>query len=181
MLSASSGCFGSRWFVLPAFPVPPNLLATSAILDINTMLPVFSLIVWSLTAYAVYLLTTLLVAQYKRAIAAKARGCLPAPTFPSPDPAGITNVVRLIQANNAGRLLSYINERLATTTKQEARDVFTFQLHIFQNWLFFTCDPESIKALLATQFKDFELGPIRFGTFAPLYVCPRATVLGLRR
>jgi hypothetical protein len=163
-----------------AFPAP-RISSAIAILDINTMRPVFSLIVWSLTAYAVYLLTTLLVTQYKRAIAAKARGCLPAPTFPSPDPAGITNVVRLIQANNAGRLLSHINERFATTTKQEAREVFTFQAHIMRNWLFVTCDPKNIQALLATQFKDFELGPIRFGTFAPLYVCPRATVLGLRR
>jgi len=163
-----------------AFPAP-RISSAIAILDINTMRPVFSLIVWSLTAYAVYLLTTLLVTQYKRAIAAKARGCLPAPTFPSPDPAGITNVVRPIQANNAGRLLSHINGRFATTTKQEAREVFTFQAHIMRNWLFVTCDPKNIQALLATQFKDFELGPIRFGTFAPLYVCPRATVLGLRR
>lgn len=31
-----------------------------------------------------------------------------------------------------------------------------------------TSDPENIKAILATQFKEFELGPQRYNVFAPL-------------
>src|ERR1700744_153523 len=140
-----------------------------------------SLLAWASAAYAVYLLLTLLVTHSKRAAAAKARGCLPAPTFPSPDPAGIANVVQLIAANNKGRLLNYDVDRLETMTKQEGRHVFTFQTHIMRNWLFFTSDPKNVQALLATQFKDFELGPIRFGTFAPLCVFPRAPFLANRQ
>jgi hypothetical protein len=134
------------------------------------MRPVFAIIVWSLAAYVVYRLLTFAFATYKRTIAANSLGCRDAPTYPSPDPAGIINVMRLVQANNAGKLLEHVNERLDTVSKQEARPVFTFQTHIMRNWLFFTCDPKNIQAILATQFKEFELGPIRFGTFAPLYV-----------
>lgn len=149
-------------------PFTPTVSSATSDPDIGIMRPAFSLIVWSLTAYGVYRLIAHLVAQYQKAARARSLGCRPAPTYPSPDPAGIVNVVKLIQANNAGKLLDHVNERLETASKHESRPVFTFQTHIMRNWLFFTCDPKNIQALLATQFKDFELGPIRFGTFAPL-------------
>jgi len=33
--------------------------------------------------------------------------------------------------------------------------------------MFFTSDPENLKAMLATQFEDFDLGPVRRGTMLP--------------
>jgi hypothetical protein len=132
------------------------------------MRPLFSLVAGSLAAYVVYRLVAVALSKYKRAATLQARGCREAPVFPSPDPLGITNVFRLIWANDAGRFLDYINERLAIVSKQEARPVLTFQTHIMRDWLYFTCDPKNVQALLATQFKDFELGPVRFGTFNAL-------------
>lgn len=44
----------------------------------------------------------------------------------------------------------------------------TWHQQILGNWHHVTVDPKNIQALLATQFKDFELGPIRRGSFAPL-------------
>jgi hypothetical protein len=109
-----------------------------------------------------------LVVRSQHAAAAKRLDCKPAPTLPSPDPLGLVNIYRLIKDNARGRLVHNIHERFNTTSRQEGRTVLTFQTHIAQNWLYATCDPKNIQAILATQFKDFELGPIRFGTFAPL-------------
>jgi hypothetical protein len=148
----------------------PQLLSATLNFQLNIMRPVFSLIVWSLAAYVFYSLLRLSIAAYQRAVAAKSRGCRPAPTYPSPDPTGILNAIKIVQANNAGRLNHHVVERIDTVSKQEGRPVWTFQTHIARSWLFFTCDPKNIQALLATQFKDFELGPIRFGTFNGLYV-----------
>jgi hypothetical protein len=132
------------------------------------MQSVIQLLLWPLAAFVLYITASSVVTKYRHATAAKKYGCKPAPTLPSPDPLGIINIVRLIQSNNAGKLPEFIRNRPEIISKREGRPVFTFETHIMRNWLFFTCDPKNIQALLATQFKDFELGPIRFGTFAPL-------------
>jgi hypothetical protein len=121
-----------------------------------------------LIAFLLFKAVSFVIGHYQKAVKAKQLGCKPAPTFPSPDPLGIINVVRLFKANNAGKLPQFIQDRVDIISKQERRQAFTFQTHIVGNWLYFTCDPKNIQALLATQFKDFELGSIRFGTFAPL-------------
>jgi hypothetical protein len=129
---------------------------------------VVRLLLFPLVAFVLYKVVSSITTRFRHAAAAKKYDCRPAPTLPSPDPLGIINIVRLVQSNNAGKLPDFIMGRTETMSKQEGRPVFTFQTHIARNWLFFTCDPKNIQALLATQFKDFELGPIRFGTFSPL-------------
>lgn len=132
------------------------------------MLSAIWLIVWPLFGFVIYKIVLSIVTTYRHAQAAKKHGCKPAPTFPAQDPLGIIDIVRMIQSNNAGRLPEFLKERLDLVSKQEGRSVFTFQTHIVRNWLLWTVDPSNIQALLATQFKEFELGPIRFGTFSPL-------------
>ncbi|OAQ64432.1 cytochrome P450 [Pochonia chlamydosporia 170] len=44
----------------------------------------------------------------------------------------------------------------------------TWVQNILGGWYHFTADPDNIKAILATQFKDFELGPFRFNLLGPL-------------
>jgi hypothetical protein len=119
-------------------------------------------------ALLLYKTVTWIVANHRQAMKAKSLGCEELPIFPSPDPLGLVNVWNLYQANEAGRLCEYASHRNELMSKREGRPVFTFQLHIARNWLYFSCDPACIQAMLATQFKDFELGPIRFGTFSPL-------------
>jgi hypothetical protein len=150
----------------------PNLLP-----HLRKMHSAIRLILLPLVAFVLYKAVSSIIATYQHATAAKRNGCKPAPTLPSPDPLGIVNVVRLIQSNNRGKLLDLIKGRWEIVSKQEGRPVFTFQTHIVRNWLFATCDPKNIQAILATQFKDFELGPIRFGTFSPLYVHPRISFI----
>jgi hypothetical protein len=132
------------------------------------MRSVTRLILSPLVALVLYKFLTLIITKYKHAGLANRLGCKPAPELPSRDPLGINNVIRMKKCNNAGRLLHHIMERNEISSKQEGRTVFTFRTHIFRNWLIFTCDPKNIQALLATQFDDFHLGSIRFGTFSPL-------------
>jgi hypothetical protein len=122
----------------------------------------------ALAAFVLYKVVSSISTSYRHAAAAKRLGCKSVPTFPSPDPLGIINIIRLIQSNNAGRLCAFFKDRFDTVSLQEGRTALTYQAHLARNWLFFTCDPKNIQALLATQFKDFELGPVRAGTFGPL-------------
>ena len=43
----------------------------------------------------------------------------------------------------------------------------TWYQNVLGNWHHVTADPKNVQAILATQFNDFELGPLRFGAFGP--------------
>ncbi|RDW58480.1 hypothetical protein BP5796_12410 [Coleophoma crateriformis] len=132
------------------------------------MLSILHLSLFFIASLVLYKFVPYVNTRYQNAAQAKKLGAERVPTLPSPDPLGVGFVIRIIKSNNAGKLLEYFQERLQIVSKQEGRPVLTFQTHILQSWLFFTCDPKNIQALLATQFKDFSLGPIRFGTFSGL-------------
>lgn len=126
------------------------------------------LLFWPFVALVLYLTVSYITRAHRRSALSKKLGCKPLPVYHSPDPLGIANVAELIKENNQGRLPHHIVERFARVSRQENRDVLTFTAHVFQNWLIATVDPKNIQAILATQFKEFVLGPIRFGTFSPL-------------
>ncbi|RDW57024.1 hypothetical protein BP6252_13896 [Coleophoma cylindrospora] len=125
-----------------------------------TLLFIASLVLYKFVPYV--------ITRYQNAALAKKLGAERVPTLTSSDPLGIGFIVRIIKSNNVGKLLEHLHERLQILSKQEGRPVLTYQTHLFQNWFFVTSDPKNIQALLATQFKDFCLGPIRYGTFSVL-------------
>lgn len=51
---------------------------------------------------------------------------------------------------------------------REKRMVTTFRIRQMGSEIVFTCDPQNVQAMLATKFKDFELGPGRRHTLLPL-------------
>jgi len=126
------------------------------------------LLVVPVTAFILYTLVSFIITSHRHAAEAKRLGCKPPPTFPTKDFLGITNILEIIRENDAGRLPQHLVERIERVNKQEGRHVFTTQLHVLRNWLIFTLDPKNVQAILATQFDEFSLGPIRFGTFSPL-------------
>lgn len=126
------------------------------------------LLVWPVVAFVLYLVVSYVTRLHRQSAQARRLGCKPAPIYPSADPLGINNVLKLIRFNNKGQLPAHIVSRFDDVSEIAGTPLFTFQAHVFRNWLFGTCDPKNIQAILATQFKEFELGPIRFGTFAPL-------------
>jgi len=132
-------------------------------------MPVFVLLLLiPLVAFTLYTLVTYVISSHRHAAEAKRLGCKPIPIYPTRDFLGITNILDMVRANDAGRLPQHLVERVNTVCNQEGRPVSTTQLHVLRNWLIFTHDPKNIQAILATQFDEFELGPIRFGTFSPL-------------
>jgi hypothetical protein len=127
-------------------------------------------IILAVIAFVAYRTISALVFRVQRSTKAKKLGCRPPPELPSPDPLGIINTLHLVKSNNAGCLLEYIKDRWDRVSKTQGRPVLTISTHILRDPFFMTCDPRNIQAILATQFKEFELGSIRFGTFSPLSV-----------
>ncbi|KIW01583.1 uncharacterized protein PV09_07056 [Verruconis gallopava] len=122
----------------------------------------------AIPSYLCYKLLFFVLRNARNARKARQLGCKPAPTFPSPDPLGIIPVANLFKANSTGYLPQHVLERFDTVSRQEGRPVHTFVAQLLRLPLYVTRDPKNIQAILATQFKDFELGPIRHGTFSPL-------------
>jgi hypothetical protein len=126
------------------------------------------LILLGTLAFVAYKLLSAIALRFQNASNAKKLGCKPAPEQPSPDPLGIKNVLDIMKANDNGVLLEHFKGRFDLVSKVEGRTVLTFDAHLLRDHFYITCDPKNVQAILATQFKEFELGPIRFGTFSPL-------------
>lgn len=129
--------------------------------------PLFALLLL-IPAFLFYKLATSIATRFSNARKAKQLGCKPAPSFPSPDPLGIVPMINIINANNKGKLPEHIIARFDKVSKQEGRPVHTIEAQLLRVPQFNSKDPKIVQAILATQFKDFELGPIRYGTFSPL-------------
>lgn len=85
-----------------------------------------------------------------------------------PDPFALTNLFRTMWALSNNTILDYMRSTFDNTSA--SRKVQTYETKILGDQVIFTSDPRNIQAMLATQFKDFELGQVRRGSFAPLYV-----------
>lgn len=114
--------------------------------------------------FGVFYVTTKIISSlyrtYQNRKLAKAHGCLPPRTLPSPY-YGITNWWGVIQAAKRSQHVNFISDRYP-------RYGNTWTGRILGARAFGTIEPENIKTILATSFKDFELGPGRRNNFFPL-------------
>lgn len=125
--------------------------------------------VLSLTAaYICYFLGRLILKRINNSRRAQQLGCKPAPEYPAKDPLGITDVVDIVKANNKGKLCEHFVERWENVSQKEGKPIHTVWAQFLRQPNLQTRDPKVIQAVLATQFKDFEFGAIRLGTFRPL-------------
>ena len=99
---------------------------------------------------------------------ARSMRCQPPPRLPCKDPFGITSVKEGIAADKAKMVPSLVESRFKTIEKQEGKFAETFVMRTLFKDVLFTVDPQNVKALLATQFKDFELGKSRRRALHPL-------------
>ncbi len=120
------------------------------------------------TAFVLYLLISSVSTRRRHAAAASQLGCRPAPTEYNPDPLGLVNLIKTLRANNKSQVLEYIRGVFDDVSLHMNKTVYSYDTYILGDRVFFTCDPRNIQALLATQFKDFELGKVRISAFAPL-------------
>lgn len=122
-------------------------------------------------SYGITILATLIAGYILRTIyhrisharQAQAWGCKPAPVRPYRYPLAIDVLQRYMRAEDEKNTQ---NDDFALY--EEMGRCSTWQQQVLGVWHFVTNDPKNIQAMLATQFKDFELGPVRRGCFAPL-------------
>ena len=118
-------------------------------------------------AYLLYKVIAEVIWHAQNRSKAKQLGCKPLPQYPS-DILGIGPTYKLLKSNDDGVLPNHFKERFDHISKQENRKVMTFEAQFLRTPVFNTKDPKIIQTLLATQFKDFELSPIRYSAFSPL-------------
>lgn len=119
----------------------------------------FPLVTIAAVAVALRLLWVL-VSKWQNAQNARRLGCGSTPLYPS-DFIGISVLKEALKADKAKQLLQLIERRVALMSDREGRYVSTFRLRQIGREMYFTTDPKNIQAVLATQFKDFELGAPR--------------------
>ncbi|KAL4862881.1 hypothetical protein BDV12DRAFT_202646 [Aspergillus spectabilis] len=115
----------------------------------------------------------LLILQYVRTTqkhARKARnwGCAPLPRYPT-DFLGIRTLREALKADREGTIPVLLQRRIEQVSTHEKRPVTTFLVRQMGRDSIFTCDPINVQAMLATKFKDFELGSTRRHTLYPMF------------
>lgn len=113
-------------------------------------------------AAVVYILWSAWV-KVSHKIAAQRLGCKPAFARPYRIPLGIDNLVRTIKAAK-----NQVLQNEDVVVYEEMGCPSTWTQNVLGTWYHCTVDPENMKAMLATQFKDFELGPLRANQLSPL-------------
>lgn len=119
-------------------------------------------------SYLLYWISRAIVGERKLRQHAQQLGCEPAPLYRDPYPFGLGHLMDTIRADREQRCPDYIIEHRGVVCKQVGRLLTTYAVrggtssqHIY------TIDPENIKAILATQLKEFGLSKYRIRTFAP--------------
>jgi hypothetical protein len=99
---------------------------------------------------------------------AKKLGCGSVPLYPCKDPLGIDSLKQSLAADKAKLIPELAEKRIKVISEQEDRYVTTYAIKNLGRTHITTVDPKNIQALLATQFKDFELGSGRRASLHPL-------------
>jgi hypothetical protein len=123
---------------------------------------------WSLTALVLSKVVTHILNNRRHRSLARSWGCKPALNNTPGDPFGLYNLYLTIKENYNHNLPEYALHRFRTLSQREGRSVTTFREMLAGAENIFTCEPRNIQAVLATQFKDFEFGAIRNGSFASM-------------
>ncbi|KAJ5595425.1 uncharacterized protein N7459_001633 [Penicillium hispanicum] len=98
-----------------------------------------------------------LVTSWRHARKARTLGCGDLPLYPYKDPIGISTLRQTLY-----------EQRLRTLEELQGRYVTTFMIYNMGREIIVTADPKNIQAMLATQFKDFELGSVRRSSMHPM-------------
>lgn len=100
---------------------------------------------------------------------AVALGCKPVPVWKVWDLFGINMTVAMTKAMNGNRLSEQIHSIVEEVQEREGCECTTFQVYYPPGLLhFYTFDPRNVQAILATQFKDFQIPASRLAGFRQL-------------
>ncbi|KAB2574148.1 Cytochrome P450 52A12 [Lasiodiplodia theobromae] len=124
--------------------------------------------IWAAAALILFKAVNYMLVKRRRSLKSQELGCKPAPTHTPGDPFGIYNLQLMLSAGAKHYLPEYMIQRVHAVSEREGRLVTTFQERVLGQKNIFTCEPKNIQALLATSFRDFELGKGRNGNFEPM-------------
>jgi hypothetical protein len=116
--------------------------------------------------YIFYTLVRSSITAYQRSVVSKQNGCKPVPAYPHKDPIfGLDFFIEGGKLAKAGKLLPRTAERY----EEVGKDVHTFSHMVLGKPVITTTEPENVKAVLATNFKDFEFPTRRKNAFYTLF------------
>ncbi|KAK6581714.1 hypothetical protein PZA11_005411 [Diplocarpon coronariae] len=114
--------------------------------------------------YILFQLVLHLVVARRRSIASRSHGCKPVPRFPHRDPIlGLDVFLENAKLARDGGFMERVQSRYAQMGR------YTFTQLLLGDAIIHTAEPANIKAVLATQFRDFELPPRRKAAFGPTF------------
>ena len=96
-------------------------------------------------------------------------GCKPVPTWRGWDLLGMSITITMTKAMNENRLSEEFFNIIKEVEDREWRKCLTFHVRFPPGVAhFFTFDPRNLQAILATQFKDFQIPSSRLAAFSQL-------------
>lgn len=127
----------------------------------------YYLVFYSLLTIILYKFLSSTLRSFSQARKARQLGCQPITEVPRPawdylTVIGIAPLEDNIRNAKVFRFPESVCERTARV------GALTYKSLILGQWVYFTVDPKNVQAMLATQFKDFSLGPNRRGSLFPL-------------
>lgn len=128
----------------------------------------FALSLWALFAFLLYKFASYVSTELRHRNNARRLGCKTPHVMRGRDPIGIDNIRLLLKSDKECRLPNYVQERTDKICEKEGRQITTFYQNVLGSPAIFTIEPENIKTVLATKFKDFGLGESRNNNFFPL-------------
>jgi len=117
---------------------------------------------WAFVAYVIYFFVSLILTSRRHAAMARELECEEPPFQKNKWPLGIDNLLRALAADKEKQ---FPVDMVKRTIENGA---ITYRYSILGTTNLATSDEKNIQAILATQFADFDLGPVRRGNFFPL-------------
>jgi hypothetical protein len=108
------------------------------------------------------------LASWQHSCKARELGCGSLPLLPCKDFIGIDTLKQSLAADKKKIFPELSTRRIEVVSEKEGRYVTTYGLRNVGHNLVFTVDPKNVQAILATQFKDFEVGEARRHSIHPL-------------
>ncbi|KAF2641585.1 cytochrome P450 52A12 [Massarina eburnea CBS 473.64] len=126
------------------------------------------LALWGGVAFVIYRIVEYGLEELRHHRNAKCLGCEPVYKMPNPDGMGITLLFQLLNSNRQFNFPETSKKRLFRQWEKEGRAIPTVGHTVFGLKVIHTVDPKNVQAVLATKFKDFGLGELRYKIFNPL-------------
>lgn len=118
------------------------------------------------SSYVVYSIVRRVLIARRRYLFQRTKGCKPIPSYPQKDPIlGLDLFFENIRLLKQGGILDKFVERYNTI----GGGVHTWSQHVLGVYTINTTEPENIKTMLATNFKEFQLSPLRKAAMKPIF------------